>query len=98
MGIARINSAKLTSENYSINRGTSCPICGYTHRDPDGSPRWYVGPREQKFMGLAEPPWKGGNIDTIGAVFECITCFGLYWFHVDPQWYNDDEEEEEEKT
>ncbi len=82
----KLNSARLTMENYSPSRGGTCPLCGEDRVDEYGSVRWYIPIDEQKFVGWADAPFvrplSNPKYKEVGAGFECKHCFKLYWFHL----------------
>jgi len=81
--LPKINPAKLTKENYSVECGSSCPLCGFTPLNKDGCPVFIPSLSEQNLIGYSEPPWKAGTSfkKDCAAVFECPNCFQIYWYH-----------------
>ncbi len=79
----RVNSAKLTSENYSAGCGNACPLCGeFIPSEFTGSKPFHRSAYEQNYIGWANPPFPGRtNKVEVAVVFECEFCFKLYWFH-----------------
>ena len=78
----RLNSARLTRENYSAGCGNACPLCGAYRPSPyTGGKPFHTSAYEQHFIGWAGAPFPG-RLDDVAAVFECQSCFGIYWFHL----------------
>lgn len=76
----RLNSARLTIENYAASRGSCCPHCQHEKKSSYGLVRWYIPIEEQIFIGWADPPWSAGS--DVAAGFRCKKCEKLYWFHL----------------
>lgn len=79
----KVNSARLTKENYSAGCGDACPLCGkYVPSEFTGSKPFHRSGFDQHYIGWAESSFVGRTDRVeVAAVFECEFCFAVYWFH-----------------